>query len=111
MHEYKVWRKTYISKAILQRRFGGLLHSIYRVRGSKQPSHETCCSFDMLLLRHGWLVKYLCLVSHRKYFHADGIAAIVTIGQGVITNYGGLLALRFLLGSFEAGLVPGTHIL
>ncbi|MCJ1309867.1 hypothetical protein MMC25_003528 [Agyrium rufum] len=33
---------------------------------------------------------------------------ITTIAQGVITTYHGLVAMRFFLGLFEAGLVPGA---
>lgn len=33
---------------------------------------------------------------------------IVTVGQGLIRSYQGLVAMRFLLGIFEAGLVPGA---
>lgn len=32
-----------------------------------------------------------------------------TVGLGLITNYEGLLAMRFLLGIFEAGLYPGVN--
>lgn len=32
---------------------------------------------------------------------------IFTIGQGLIRSYQGLVAMRFLLGIFEAGLLPG----
>jgi MFS family permease len=32
---------------------------------------------------------------------------ISTIGQGLVSNFGGLVALRFLVGLFEAGLFPG----
>ncbi|GAB7357005.1 hypothetical protein MBLNU459_g7834t1 [Dothideomycetes sp. NU459] len=32
---------------------------------------------------------------------------ICTIGQGLVTNFGGLVACRFLVGFFEAGLFPG----
>lgn len=31
---------------------------------------------------------------------------VVTILQGLVTNYGGLLATRFFLGVFEAGIFP-----
>lgn len=33
---------------------------------------------------------------------------ICTVGQGLVRNFAGLVALRFLLGIFEAGLVPGA---
>lgn len=32
---------------------------------------------------------------------------ISTIGMGLVTNFGGLVAMRVLLGLFEAGLFPG----
>ena len=32
---------------------------------------------------------------------------LATIGQGLVKSYGGLVAMRFLIGLFEAGLVPG----
>ncbi len=35
------------------------------------------------------------------------ICGIITILQGVVTSYGGLLACRFFLGVFEGGTVPG----
>ncbi|KAK0445880.1 major facilitator superfamily domain-containing protein [Armillaria borealis] len=35
------------------------------------------------------------------------IWGIITILQGVVTNYGGLLACRFFLGVFEGGVFPG----
>jgi hypothetical protein len=31
------------------------------------------------------------------------------MGQGLVKNYGGLVAMRFLVGLFEAGLVPGRY--
>lgn len=33
---------------------------------------------------------------------------VCTVGQGLVQNFGSLVALRFLLGIFEAGLVPGA---
>ncbi|OTA94314.1 hypothetical protein M434DRAFT_20964 [Hypoxylon sp. CO27-5] len=36
---------------------------------------------------------------------------IVMLGQGFIRNYSGLLATRFLLGFFEAGIAPGSYYL
>lgn len=33
---------------------------------------------------------------------------VCTIGQGLVRNFAGLVAMRFLLGIFEAGLVPGA---
>lgn len=33
---------------------------------------------------------------------------IVTVAQGLVTNFAGLVAMRFLIGVFEAGLVPGA---
>lgn len=33
---------------------------------------------------------------------------IVTIGQGLVTNQAGLVAMRLLLGLFEAGFFPGA---
>ncbi|KAL2355839.1 major facilitator superfamily domain-containing protein [Cryomyces antarcticus] len=39
------------------------------------------------------------------------LLAIFTIGQGVITTYGGLVTMRFFVGLFEAGLVPGSVFL
>ncbi|KAF8853263.1 major facilitator superfamily protein [Acephala macrosclerotiorum] len=33
---------------------------------------------------------------------------IITVCQGLVRNFGSLVALRFLLGVFEAGLVPGA---
>jgi MFS family permease len=33
---------------------------------------------------------------------------VCTIGQGLVSNFAGLVAMRFLLGMFEAGLVPGS---
>lgn len=35
---------------------------------------------------------------------SEGVA---TIGQGLVTNQAGLIACRFLVGLFEAGLFPG----
>lgn len=35
---------------------------------------------------------------------------LLTILLGCVTNYGGLVAVRFLLGSFEAGLFPGLVV-
>jgi hypothetical protein len=37
------------------------------------------------------------------------LLGVATIGQGVIRNFGGLVAMRFLLGVFEAGLFPGKR--
>ncbi|KFY44871.1 hypothetical protein V494_01269 [Pseudogymnoascus sp. VKM F-4513 (FW-928)] len=39
------------------------------------------------------------------------LLGIFTIGQGVITNWGGLVAMRFFVGIFEAGLIPGSVLL
>jgi MFS family permease len=33
---------------------------------------------------------------------------VCTVGEGLVHNFGSLVALRFLLGIFEAGLVPGA---
>lgn len=33
---------------------------------------------------------------------------ICTVGQGLVTNFAGLVACRFLVGFFEAGLFPGA---
>lgn len=35
------------------------------------------------------------------------ILGVVTTCQGVVKSFGGLVACRFLLGLFEAGLMPG----
>jgi MFS family permease len=32
---------------------------------------------------------------------------IATMGQGLVNNFGGLVAMRLLVGLFEAGLFPG----
>jgi hypothetical protein len=32
------------------------------------------------------------------------------MGQGLITNYSGIVAMRFTLGIFEAGLFPGQYL-
>lgn len=43
---------------------------------------------------------------------ADGVhAGIMSICQGVVQSYGALVACRFILGIFEAGLSPGTILL
>lgn len=34
---------------------------------------------------------------------------IATVGQGLVNNVGGLIACRFLLGLFEAGVFPGNY--
>lgn len=34
---------------------------------------------------------------------------IATVGQGLVNNVGGLIACRFLLGLFEAGVFPGKY--
>lgn len=36
---------------------------------------------------------------------------ICALGQGLVNNYAGLVALRFLMGVFEAGFVPGSAYL
>lgn len=35
---------------------------------------------------------------------------ICTLGQGLVTNFGALVALRVLIGVFEAGLFPGKNV-
>jgi hypothetical protein len=35
---------------------------------------------------------------------------IATIGQGLVKNFGGLVAMRFLVGLFEAGFFPGNYM-
>lgn len=39
------------------------------------------------------------------------ILGVVTTCQGVVKSFGGLVACRFLLGLFEAGLMPGLDSL
>ena len=34
---------------------------------------------------------------------------VATVGQGLVRNVEGLIATRFLLGLFEAGLFPGQQ--
>jgi MFS family permease len=34
---------------------------------------------------------------------------IATIGQGLVKTFGGLVAMRFLVGLFEAGFFPGLQ--
>ena len=46
-----------------------------------------------------------------KSVEADIHIAIFTIGEGVITNFAGLKAMRFFVGVFEAGLIPGEILL
>lgn len=48
---------------------------------------------------HVWLT--LCMLGF----------GIVMLGQGFVQTYGGLLATRFLLGFFEAGVFPGSFYL
>lgn len=33
---------------------------------------------------------------------------ILTVGQGLVTNFTGLVTLRFFIGALEAGLIPGS---
>lgn len=40
-----------------------------------------------------------------------GLFGVVSLCQGFVTNYAGLLATRFLLGLFEAGIFPGCFYL
>lgn len=57
---------------------------------------------NMLMKRfspHVWLS--LCMLGF----------GVVMICQGFVHNYGGLLATRFFLGFFEAGIVPGSYYL
>ncbi|KFY29735.1 hypothetical protein V494_08501 [Pseudogymnoascus sp. VKM F-4513 (FW-928)] len=39
------------------------------------------------------------------------LVGIFTIGQGLVTNFGGLVAMRFIIGILEAGLIPGSIFL
>jgi hypothetical protein len=39
----------------------------------------------------------------------DNNKGIFTLGQGLVTSYGGLVAMRFLIGVCEAGLIPGKN--
>lgn len=39
---------------------------------------------------------------------SDYLKDVQTV-QGLVHNYGGLLAMRWLLGTFEAGLFPGVN--
>lgn len=39
------------------------------------------------------------------------LSALFTIGQGVVKTKEGLYAMRFMIGLFEAGLVPGSIFL
>ncbi|KAF8855514.1 MFS general substrate transporter [Acephala macrosclerotiorum] len=57
-------------------------------------------------LPSNWLLKK---TSPSKVFASECILlAICTIGEGVITNPQGLYAMRFCVGIFEAGLIPGS---
>ena len=49
--------------------------------------------------------------NHSETIEADILIAIFTIGEGVITNFAGLKAMRFFVGVFEAGLIPGEILL
>lgn len=40
-----------------------------------------------------------------------GLFGFATAMQGVVNNYGGLLATRFFLGVFETGMFPGCFYL
>jgi hypothetical protein len=43
-------------------------------------------------------------------WNADGIG-VATIGAGLTRSYSGLLVCRFLVGCFEAGLIPCSYLL
>ena len=62
------------------------------------------CPFHLAQPDHGAL-GYV-----HAYLYADFVPSIgiATIGEGLITSVGGLIAMRFLLGLFEAGLFPGA---
>jgi hypothetical protein len=49
--------------------------------------------------------------NHSKSVRLTSLVAIFTIGEGVITNFAGLKAMRFFVGVFEAGLIPGEILL
>jgi hypothetical protein len=49
----------------------------------------------------------LVLRTHSICVLANIVLAIFTIGEGVATNFAGLKAMRFFVGVFEAGLIPG----
>ena len=48
---------------------------------------------------------------HRWLSFCMFMFGLVTICQGLVTGYGGLLTTRFFLGLFEAGLFPGSFYL
>lgn len=39
------------------------------------------------------------------------VVGVATVCQGFVSNYGGLVACRFFLGVFEAGVFPGRLLL
>lgn len=53
-----------------------------------------------ILLKHIPPSTWLCTIMF--------LWGICTVGQGLVRNFGSLVALRFLLGVFEAGFSPGA---
>lgn len=42
---------------------------------------------------------------------SDRVLGIFSIAQGLVTNFAGLVACRFIIGILEAGLIPGSIFL
>lgn len=69
----------------------------------KKTSPSKVLALESLILGRFW-----CLQAR---ISSDTTSAIFTIGQGLITNFSGLLAMRFFIGVCEAGLIPGSVFL
>lgn len=80
------------------------------MRAALQPHYEEAVSVHLDKLNYGSLGYVIAppICNLGGLYSLQSHAGVVTIGQGFVQNWGGLLACRFLIGVFEAGFLPGT---
>ena len=91
-----------------------------RIQGLEKDLHMTGSQFNVALVV--FFIPFIILeapsnlgmkrVSPRLWLGGQTLLlGMFTICQGVVKTYGGLIAMRVLVGTFEAGLIPGTVFL
>jgi hypothetical protein len=79
---------------------------VYLFRSTIELGAEEARTFNMVVSHHACC--RLCLL-HRTLVPYLPQTGVSTIGMGLVTNFGGLVAMRILHGLSEAGLFPGKH--
>ena len=91
-----------------------------RIQGLEKDLHLTGNQFNIALVV--FFIPFIILeapsnlgmkrVSPRIWLSGQTLLlGLFTICQGVVTTYGGLIAMRVFVGTFETGLIPGTVFL